>query len=56
MFDKSKAPMNEDNAKNDQPTRPLTEVKIYQSQDGFDEPKKELEDQNEDAQMTALAE
>ena len=37
MYDKSKAPL----AENELKTKPLTEVKIYQSQDGFEEKKVE---------------
>lgn len=39
--------------------RPLTEVKIYESQDGFEQPKKSEEKdkkEGEDAQITDLAE
>ena len=51
MYDKSKAPQEENAAAQ----RPLTEVKIYESQDGFEE-KKKVDDDGEDAQITALAE
>lgn len=54
MYDKSKAPL----AENELKTKPLTEVKIYQSQDGFEEKKVEetAAAEGEDAQITALAE
>ena len=55
MYDKSKAPLTEEEQveQGQQATKPLTEVKIYQSQDGFEEKKAE---DGDDAQITALAE
>lgn len=55
MYDKSKAPLDENGERPETAMVPLTEVKIYESQDGFEE-KKPNEDQGEDAQITALAE
>jgi hypothetical protein len=50
MYDKSKAMLTEEDKIE---IKPLTEVKIYQSQDGF---KDKNADEGEDAQITALAE
>ena len=55
MYDKSKLPLSEEEQRKlQQENKPLlTEVKIYDSQDGFEDKKK---DEDEDAQITALAE
>ena len=52
MYDKSKAPIDESKVTEH---KPLTEVKIYDSQDGFEE-KKKVEEDGENAQITDLAE
>ena len=57
LYDKSKLPVEEGNEEVKQ--KPLTEVKIYESQDGFEQPKKSEENdkkEGEDAQITDLAE
>ena len=57
MYDKSKAlPLDEDGQHKETEHKPLTEVKIYDSQTGFEEKKPQEEGEGEDAQITALAE